>query len=204
MSSTSNDRTLEAYEANVQAYIDGTPKTVDGQFKTWIDQVLTKLPPDARILELGSAFGRDADYIETKDFIVDRTDATKKFVELQRSHGHQSRALNAITDDLGVGYDMIFANAVLLHFTEDEVRSVFAKVLKSLKPNGIFAFSVKEGEGEEWSSAKLDAPRYFRYWKAKELEETITASGLQIEQIDEVKSDSRNVRWIHVIARSKS
>jgi hypothetical protein len=62
--SHTNDTTVQSYDAHVQEYIDGTPQSVEGFVQDWIDRTLSGVPPSANILEIGSAFGRDADYIE--------------------------------------------------------------------------------------------------------------------------------------------
>jgi GNAT superfamily N-acetyltransferase len=72
----SNEVTLQSYESQINAYIEKTPPQVEGVFKRWIDATLTRVQQDAHIIEIGSAFGRDAAYIESKGFTVERTDAT--------------------------------------------------------------------------------------------------------------------------------
>ncbi len=105
--------------------------------------------------------------MEVAGYKVERTDGTEAFVKLLQEQGHSARVLNAITDEFDGKYDMVFANAVLLHFTPSETANVFKKACNSVKQNGILAFTVKQGDGEEWSEAKLDAPRYFCYGKSQ-------------------------------------
>ena len=197
MSST-NDKTIQSYEAHIQEYVDGTPQVVEGTVKDWIDATLEDLPRDATILELGSAFGRDADYIEGKGFRVKRTDVAPGFVKLLQSQGHQAFILDAINDDLAGPYDLIFADAVLLHFTRVETRSVIVKVFDALHDGGRFAFSLKQGDGDNWSEEKLGAPRYFCYWSKGDIEKIIKQTGFGDVQI---KADrSGGTRWLHIIA----
>ncbi|MCA9324923.1 class I SAM-dependent methyltransferase [Candidatus Saccharibacteria bacterium] len=192
---SSNTETLDTYETHVQEYIDNTDHQVSGFLKNWIDEVLALVPVDGDILELGSAFGRDADYMESHGYKVRRTDATRKFVELLRQQGHEATNLNAITDDLGGPYDLVFANAVLLHFTPEEFTLTLAKVHDALKPGGVFACSLKRGTGSEMSVIKLGAPRYFKYWEV----ETVRPE-LDNFEIVNLENDSDNP-WLHVIAR---
>lgn len=197
--SDTNDKTVQSYDAHIQEYIDGTPQVVQGFVKDWIDTVLAGLPKDAKILEFGSAFGRDADYIESKGYKVQRTDVTPGFVKLLQSQGHQASILNAITDDLGGPYDLVFADAVLLHFTRDEARTVISKVFNALADNGRFAFSLKQGEGESWSEDKLGAPRYFCYWTKDTIEPLVNKAGFGKVKINDDYNGS-TARWLHVIA----
>jgi predicted TPR repeat methyltransferase len=191
-----NDATLQSYNDHIQEYVDGTPKTVEGDFKAWIDQALDLIPQGSSMLELGSGFGRDADYIESKGFKVNRTDAAQGFVDLMAQQGHHAQLLNVITDEFGENLDMIFANAVLLHLSPGQTEKVIAKAYKSLKPGGVFAFSVKQGEGSGWSQEKLNAKRYYKYWTESELKSQLVRANFK--QIDLSNSTDK---WLQVIAK---
>jgi 2-polyprenyl-3-methyl-5-hydroxy-6-metoxy-1,4-benzoquinol methylase len=202
--SNSNQQTIQAYENHVQDYIDGTVQdTTDGTVKTWIDEFLTDLPKTARILEFGSAFGRDATYLQGLGYKVECTDATQAFVDLLSQKEFNARTLNAITDDLGGPYDLIFANAVLLHFTRDEVKQVLRKVFNALSDHGTFAFTVKQGEGEKWSEPsedKLGVPRYFCYWTGDQIAQVVKEAGFAEVKATGDQPTSR-ATWVQVIAR---
>lgn len=192
-----NSTTLQSYNDNVQAYIEGTPQAVDGVLKEWIDGALANLQKDATILEIGTAFGRDADYIESQGYTINRTDAAKGFVELLQSQGHNARVLNILTDSINQTFDMIFADAVFLHFTEDELHGVLDKVHAALTQGGILAFSVKQGEGEEWSDEKINSPRYFKYWQADAIRQMLEAHNFGDIEIRE----GMNGRFLLITAR---
>jgi SAM-dependent methyltransferase len=197
-----NPTTVQSYDDHIQEYIDGTPQTVEGFVQEWIDRALEGLPTDAKILELGSAFGRDANYIESKGFRVERTDVTPGFVTLLQEQGHAARLLNAITDDFGSGYDLIFADAVLLHFTREETRSVIAKAYGALSEHGRLAFTVKYGEGETWSDEKLGAPRFFCYWTKETMQPLLETAGFASINIrdDFTATVGSKAKWVQVIA----
>lgn len=199
--SETNKTTLESYDAHIQEYIDGTPQEVTGGVKQWIDASLEGLTHDVRILEIGTAFGRDAAYIESLGYGVERTDATPGFVELLQQQGHNARLLNAISDDYGTGYDLIFADAVLLHFTRPETQTVIGKVYEALADGGRFAFSLKQGDGESWSQEKLGAPRYFCYWNKSDIESLLTQAGFTDIIVGDFDSTGHNnAKWLHILA----
>ena len=77
-------------------------------------------------------------------------------------------------------YDLIFANCVFLHFTPKELEMVLIKVYKALTYDGALAFSVKKGEGETWSSLKIDAPRYFCYWDRFSMDNLLQKVGFSL------------------------
>lgn len=175
-----NNCTLEAYESRIEAYINGTPSEVTGALKTWIDKTLSLLPEQPRIIEIGSAFGRDALYMESQGYHVERTDATKGFVDLLEHKGYSARLFNILTDSFTSTYDFVYANAVFLHFTPDELHLILNKIHYALSKEGYLSFSVKQGVGEEWTSVKVGNPRYFCYWQAEPLQSLLEACGFII------------------------
>lgn len=184
MNNTSaNDNTLQAYELSINEYVANTAPEASGNVKIWIDSVLELLPATPKIIEIGSAFGRDAEYIESKGFKVTRTDAAKGFVSLLQEKGYPAYQFNPLKEEFSSTYDLIFANAVFLHFTPNELQEVFSKIYKSLNKEGILAFSVKHGHGEEWTSAKVGKPRYFCYWQSDQMKHLLESNGFRLIKI---------------------
>lgn len=170
MSETNNSVTLSSYERGVNAYVAGTAAQVTDNFKRWIDATLAHLDVQARIFEIGSGFGRDARYIESQGFTVERSDATEAFALLMEREGYAVRRFNMLLDNFPATYDCIYANAVFLHFTREGLERVLEKAWNALVPGGLLAFSVKNGDGEEWTTAKVGHPRYFCYWRKDAIE----------------------------------
>ena len=199
---TTNAQTLATYNAKAQTYIDTSPQYVDGQLKVWIDSNLAILSKDARILEIGSGTGKDAKYIASKGYSMELTDASQGFINHLRTEGFEPRLLNAIEDDLGANYDMIFADAVFLHFTEPELRLVLGKVNAALNPTGRLAFTLKAGEGEESTTRKMDAPRYFHFWLEEEIRQILQETGFREVTIttDEDFRGEGRPDWLHITA----
>lgn len=182
-----NDKTLKSYEEQYEKYVRNTSHEISTEFKEWLDRALSLVKGPKAVLEIGSGFGRDASYIKNKGYEVIATDAVATFVNLLKKSGHKARLLNVLTDDMGEGYGMIFANAVLLHLNPAQFKQVLIKIKKSLLKEGVLAFSVKEGEGSEWTKAKLDAPRYFQYWQEDNLKRIVIESGFQIVDLSKVR-----------------
>ena len=197
----SNKQTIQSYEGNVQKYIDGTPQdVVSAGIKEWIDAALSGLTKDVKILEFGSGFGRDATYIQGKGYSVQCTDATQAFVDFLREKGFNAQQLNVITDQINGSYDLIFASAVLLHFTRDETKLVLQKVYDALSSKGTFAFTLKQGEGETWVTDKLGAPRFFCFWTETPIRELLEKAGFVDIKIRGNKVIT-NTTWLQIIAK---
>ena len=202
MESTENRKTLEAYEASAEKYVNGTAHVSSADVSDWIKRALSGLPTAAKILELGSAFGRDAADAEKLGYAFQCTDAAQSFVSLLRKQGREAYVLNAITDELGQGWDMVYANCVFLHFTAAQFKAVLDKIHGSLSEGGILAFALKRGEGSEWSSEKMGAPRFFHYWTQVQLNELLSGAKLEVVDMRDgiTEGDSNK---IYVVARKK-
>ena len=133
-----NKQTLDAYESGVQQYIQHTPNSRGAVVEHWINVSLEGVHKESKILEIGSAFGRDASYIESRGYHVDKTDATSSFVDILKEKDPSSRLLNIVTDEIDDTYDLVIANAVLLHMNNDETKLVIDKVHRALNAGGTF------------------------------------------------------------------
>jgi hypothetical protein len=191
------EMTLASYEQSIEAYLAQSPATPSASYAAFRETVLTLLPRGAQMLELGSGPGHDAAFFASKGVEVHRTDGAQGFVDRLRAEGHQADLLDITIDDLGGPYDVVFANAVLLHLTANQFDHVAMKASCAVTPDGLLAFTVKAGDGDEWSTRKLDQPRYFRYWQRAELNDTLVAAGWTPLSIDHVQG--RLEPWHYVI-----
>ncbi len=194
-----NAKTLKAYQDHVPQYLAGSPQKAVGGIKAWLDKIATNLTPQTRIIEIGSAMGRDAHYLQTLGFTVECTDAVPAFVDLLKQKGFAARQLNILTDELDGPYGLVLAYAVLLHFTPEQTDKVIKKIYQALDDTGIFAFTLKEGSGEEWTEQKLGAPRYFCYWNKADIEALLRKNGFSHIDINRDKAPP-NV-WLQVLAK---
>ncbi len=188
--------TLNTYEGGIQKYIDDTRSEVFGEFRDYIDAFLEGLDMHADILEIGSATGRDADYIEKLGYRVTRTDIVDGFLDYQRKQGKSIEKFDVINDNLYRQFDLIISLAVFHHFNREQFGKAIRNTIRHLKKGGCLALSVKQGEGEEYSEEKMEKPRYFLYWQIEELQSALKTYGFQILTIQEADKG----KWLQVIA----
>lgn len=178
--SEENIRTLETYNQATDAYIGGTVSVTDGMQKLWIDRIFEGVPKSARVLEIGSATGRDAQYITSLGYKVDLSDASDGFVQHLRKAGHPAKYLNIVEKPPNGQYDMILAIAVFVHFTRADIELAMLNLAGALAPDGRLVFSVIPGQGEKWTTAKMGKERYFNYWSEGDIVEIVEAAGLTL------------------------
>lgn len=193
------DRTLAAYQGGVEAYIAGSPAGVADPVARLLEAVVAHVPSGGEVLELGSGPGREALYLEHRGLLVERTDATPAFVDRLRQAGHQARVLDVRHDDLGGPFDAVLANAVLLHLDRDDFARAVRTCHQATRPDGVLAVTLKEGDGEAWSEAKLSSPRWFVYWREEPLRQALRDAGWTVVSLEH--GEGRLEPWLHALCR---
>lgn len=202
-----NSLTIQTYNQHVEAYTKTTPSKTeqsDPVMLQWIDASLQLVPSDGTILEIGSAMPRDARYIRSKGFAVTCSDASIGFVESLCEQNEPALLFNAITDPFPGRYHMIFANAVVPHFTLDDFEKVLSKVHSALYRHGIFSFSAKQGVGETWVEEKFEGKRFVRYWQLNALTELLDKHGFEIVFTSQNIGNLPQHVWINIVARKQA
>ncbi len=191
------DTTLATYQTAARRYLDTfTPLPA---LVTFLDR-FAELVGDGTVLELGSGSGWGARYLEDRGLTVIRTDATQAFIDVMLADGHQAKLLDIRTDDLGGPYAAVLADAVLLHLNRNQFTDVITRARGAVVPGGVFAFTVKEGDGSAWTQTKLDLPRHFTYWREAPLLEILDRSGWSVASLDHIRG--RTEPWLYVLARA--
>ncbi len=199
-SSQNNARTLATYEAAADVYAAAQNASPPQGVLDFIDRFAAELRPGAGVLEIGSATGQDADLLEQRGLCVQRSDATSAFVTALRARGHRVELVNVITDELAGPWDAIYANAVFLHLSAAELAAVLSRTAAAVLPGGLLAFTLKEGDGEGWSSHKLSRPRHFTYWRALPLRRLLDASPWELISLSH--EAGRKDDWLQCICRA--
>lgn len=189
-----DDETLRTYEAAARLYRDLAAPAPLPELVALLDAACALLPPGASALELGTGPGRDTPLLEQRGVAVRRTDGAQSFVDLLRADGHTAELLDVRTDVLGGPHDLVVAIAVLLHLDRDEL----ADLLRRLVPVApVLAFTVKEGDGQAWTTDRLELPRRFTYWREGALTELLQQTGWDVRQV--MRATAREP-WLLVLA----
>ena len=190
------DETLRSYEQAADLYREAESAPHPPHLR-FLDRFALAVPR-ATVLEVGSATGRDARLLEARGLRIVRTDATESFVEMLRAGGERAQRVDVRYDELGGPWDAVFANAVLLHLTRPEFHAVLTRIRRAVAPGGVLAFSVKEGDGEAWSHAKLSLPRHFTYWRETPLRHLLHATGWADVEVEHVAAREP---WLYLLCR---
>lgn len=190
---------VDAYGAETADYVEATAEMND-RVRERLEAFAAAVGPDGHVLEIGSGGGRDALALEERGVRVRRTDVTPAFVDLLRAQGHEADVLDPLTDDLGGPYDGVWANACLLHVDRSDLPTVLRRLAEATRRGGVLALSVKEGDGEIWSThGTVSSPRRFVLWRAPGLTEVLESSGWVVQDVQHGEG-LRDESWLMVRA----
>jgi SAM-dependent methyltransferase len=196
--------TVASYEAAAEAYAAGQPPMSEDVL-TAIDQFVSLLPAEPRVLEIGSGAGRDALSLEERGVSVRRTDITPAFVRILREAGHDATVADPLTDDLTdpdrvAPYDGVWASASLLHVRREDLPQVLANLASITAVGGALHLAVKEGDGARFSvHGNVAGPRHFTFWREPGLRAVLTDAGWAVRSVAR-NLGQRDETWLDVMA----
>ncbi|CAN9515035.1 unnamed protein product [Ophioblennius macclurei] len=113
-----------------------------------LPEILSMVPPvtGKTVLELGAGIGRYTSQLLTKAAHVTAVDFMESFVEKNReNNGHHSNVtfIQADVTTLEIpneSIDFIFSNWLMMYLSDEELKSLFQKMLSWLRPGGFLFF----------------------------------------------------------------
>ena len=190
------------YDDNAASYCEATLKVDMGVAR---ERFLSKLQPDAHILDAGCGSGRDMLAFTMRGFQVTGFDSSPQMAAYASSYsGRICEVLRFQDMQFQNEFDGIWSCAALLHVPKHEMEDVMNRLVNSLKPNGVAYFSFIEGEGERVSS---DGRRYNSYTF-----DSLRALLYKVGRVREVEvwtstdsgTQSKPAPWLNMIVQKSS
>lgn len=142
-----NRNTVADYERSARDYVDtvnGKPSASDEALRL----LAAAVTPGARVLEVGSGPGWDADRLEALGVAVHRTDAATAFCDVQAERGRQCDRLDLLSAPIDARYGGVLMLCVLQHFERAELDGALRKLALALDAGGPMLLMYPEGEHE--------------------------------------------------------
>ena len=202
--------TLEWYEQNASTYSN---KIADKSDLFLLERFMEKLPVEGKILDAGSAGGRDCEIFAQKGFQPTGIDAVKSLVKEAKTKNPDIDFVHESFTNLPFEknfFDGVWAHASLLHLENiEDVKKALSEFFRVLKTNGIAHIFVKKQLGKEKTSNvsqeySSDFDRFFRWFTKDELSQLIEEAGFKIIQFDDdytPKDGRKSIKWLAVLAK---
>lgn len=189
--------TIPFYDNNSQDFFERT-KTIN--LTELYDTLAKFIPETAHILDAGCGSGRDSKAFLERGYTVSAFDASQEMVKIASEYtGLDVQRLTFSEMDYQSDFDVVWANASLLHLPYLRLPQAFENIIRALRRNGIFYASFKIGEGENVA----DDGRHFTYFDETHMRDFVAQfPELLIEEIIQTE-DSRPNRpdWLNVYMR---
>lgn len=216
--SIENKKTIEVYKEKASTYLKTTiehdnldpekAKRKREKLECFIKNVLENIPEKSKVLEIGSADGTNAKYIETLGYEVTASDIAEVFINEIKNKGVKTIKFNILEDDFIEKYSVIFAWRVFVHFTEKDIEKALKRAYDALEEKGFFIFNVINQETrntvEEWvdfpNEYRMDAERYYRYFTETELNEIIKKARYEIHHFHKEGGENSD-KWLVYVLR---
>lgn len=165
------------------------------------------LPKGGSVLDAGCAGGRDAKYFAKRGFAVTGVDLAETFVEEARKNVPGGVFLKADVMNLPFppeSFDAVWANAVLVHLSKDELLPAFESFARVAKKGARLFLRMKaenpEMTEEQEKNASEGRAGDFTYFNEPEVREALAASGFAITSLESVDSSRPGLKWLKVWA----
>ncbi len=192
--------TIDYYNEHAQMFSDNTKEI---NFTGVQDRFLSKLSPEALILDFGCGSGRDTKYFLEKGFSVEAIDGSKELCRIASEYtGITVRHIYFEMLHEVEKYDGIWACSSILHLDRESLADVMRKMVAALKPGGIIYTSFKYGDYEGVRNG-----RYFTDFTEDSFLEFLGKLDCTVVVIEEewITSDARPGRseekWLNIILR---
>lgn len=198
--SIENQKTLKAYEQHAGKYLGQDTSNADKLKQDMLKKCLVDIPKDAKIFEIGSAGGKDAEFFRSLGYKnITVSDVPSHFLNILKKKGFSPIRFNLIEDEFLDKYNLIYCWAVLMHFTKEEAKSSIRKMYNALDGDGKILICVKtdKNKKEDWTDFQNEkqAKVYFSFWEENELKNFLNDIGFQDIKI------WRYGNWLDCLAR---
>lgn len=155
--------------------------------------LLDRLPPGARVLELGCGQGTPTTALLAERFDVTGVDISARQLELAREAVPSATFIHADMASLSfppASFDSVAAFFSLIHVPRAEHPALLGRIADWLRPGGLLVATMGVGDNagdveDDW----LGAPMYFSQWDAATNRRLVEQAGLRILSAREETAD---------------
>jgi SAM-dependent methyltransferase len=188
------------YDDHVAEYVQDTQRV---EMAELYEPFLRHVPARGRILDAGCGSGRDTRAFLVKGYDVVAIDASVQMVEAARVlTGRPVLQMRFQEIEWAAEFDGIWACASLLHLPRIEMDDVFRRLIRALKPGGVWFMSFKQGTGEG-----VRAGRFFNDYREDDLRALIDNYKqlmlLQLWTTQDVRKGRGQEKWTNAVVRRR-
>lgn len=187
-----DQQTIDTYNKMAKEYDDETVDFWERFPRTFIGKFIEL--SGEKIINIGSGPGRDGLLLQQSGKDIVCVDASEAMVKLSSDIG-----LPSVIADFNYlpfkneSFDGVWSYTALLHTPKKSINTPLEEISRILKPSGIFALGLIEGDTEEYKeSSGIDMPRWFSFYQKDEVVELCKNHGFEFIYFETFKPRSKN------------
>jgi ubiquinone/menaquinone biosynthesis C-methylase UbiE len=176
-------RTVEAgYDALADRFGEWMARVEGDPWEHFVDELADRLPPGARVLDLGCGNGAKISRLPDR-FDVIGVDISERQLELARGAVPGAAFVQADFTRIEVPantFDAVTALYSLVHVPRDEQPDLLGRIVRWLKPGGLFLASMSHVGGEDRTDEWLGVDMFFSGFDAETNRRLVCEAGLEL------------------------
>jgi ubiquinone/menaquinone biosynthesis C-methylase UbiE len=201
------NRTVQAGYDRLAPHFGEWMANVEGDpWERFVEELASRLPEGARVLDLGCGNGDKLARLADR-FEVTGVDISEEQLRLARTRVPEAKLVHADFAELelaGESFDAVTAFYSIIHVPRETHAELFARILRWLKPGGLFLASLSHVGSPDRTEEWLGVQMFFSSFPADTNRRLVSAAGFEL-LVDEVvvMTEPEDVEsgWIWVIGR---
>ena len=188
MTDPRTDTVARGYDAIADRFAQWVTEIEDDPRPRFRQELLDRLPPGARVLELGCGAGTSDTHLLAEQFRVTGVDISTEQLQRARRNVPEAEFIQADMTTLELppaSFDAVAAFYSFNHVPRDLLADLFSRIHGWLVPDGLFLTALGAGDMEGWTGEWLGTTMYFSGWSPETNRELLQGASFEL-MIDEV------------------
>jgi SAM-dependent methyltransferase len=205
MTDPRTETVARGYDQIADRFAEWVTEIQDDPRPRFRQELFDRLPPGARVVELGCGAGTSDTHLLAKRFRVTGVDISAEQLQRARTNVPEAKFVQADMTELELpagSFDAVAGFYSFNHVPRDLLGGLFSSIHGWLVPDGLFLTALGAGDMEGWTGEWLGTTMYFSGWSPERNRELLRGAGfkLLIDEVVEMREPEGIVAFHWVLA----
>lgn len=199
-------RTVRAGYDLLGPRFDAWDERIEGDpWKRFLDELAARVPVGGRVLDLGCGNGAKIAFLAERFELV-AVDLSEEQLRLAGAKVPEATLVHgdfAELDFPAESFDAVIALYSIMHVPREGHRALFGRIVRWLKPGGLFLASLSHVGGEDWTGEWLGVEMFFSGFDAETNRRLVREAGLELllDELVWMRAPHGDIAFLWVLAR---
>ncbi|MGH3135400.1 MAG: class I SAM-dependent methyltransferase [Gaiellaceae bacterium] len=173
----------EGYDAIGETFAEWRNRVVGDPRQRWANELTSRLPDGARVLELGCGSGVPDTQVFAERYRVTGIDISREQIKRARASVPSAEFIQADFTSLELdpaSFEAVAAFYSFNHVPRDLLAGLFARIHLWLVPSGLFLTALGTGDTDAWTGDWLGATMFFSSFPPETNRELLRGAGFEL------------------------